>query len=177
MNRRGFSLIELLFALTMSTTVLLLAAKVVHSAIDISTASTQRAAHQENVSRLAQQFRLDVHRAIQCEVVEEKTMTLRLESGEVVRYEAMEGRVEYRMTAGENLVRHDAFPFKATTQCRFVILDQPRRCAMTVAELLPWRGELPRIDRQVEAVLGRSLVEGWSGRASRGDGANVEESQ
>ncbi len=177
MKRSGFSLIEALFAITMSTTLLLLAAKVLHSAIDMSSASNQRAAQQENVMRLAQQFRVDVHRAIQCEVLDERTVTLRMEGDEVVRYEALEGRVDYRVTAGENLVRHDSFPFKSITQCRFATLEHPRRCAMTIAELLPFRGELPRIDRQVEAVLGRALIAGLVSREAQGDVSSLEESQ
>jgi prepilin-type N-terminal cleavage/methylation domain-containing protein len=177
--RRAFTLVELLITMAAGSALMLLAVGLVHQTMHLTSVARGRADEHRAISRLAAQFRHDVHRAD--DVFIESAQTVRIRSGEF-------GEVTYivkpqgcvRVASGQPAERsgperyaHESFALQPGGGVYWELMDQPRRAAMSIYRserpgseivLRPLASDLPSQGRpptlRVEAVIGRMTANG-----------------
>lgn len=111
--RQGYSLIELVVVMSMLSVLLALTGTTFYFLMRSEKSVTQSLVTERSVSRLANQFRDDVHQSIRCEqaggVGEKKTeLTLKTDDQHQVQYRTTKGGLtRYQVEAGNAVARED----------------------------------------------------------------------
>jgi prepilin-type N-terminal cleavage/methylation domain-containing protein len=123
---RGFTLVELLIVLSVASAMLLVATSVLYLLKQAQTSTHQRLAVQRSVTRLARQFREDVHRAGAMERLPKPlgspnvvTWSLAMEGGVAVNYELRTGSLR-RVQTADTTRRHEDFRLPPGTEASMV---------------------------------------------------------
>ena len=113
-SRRGFTLVELLIVLSAATALLMVATSVLYLLKEADVSTRQRLAFQRSVTRLARQFREDVHRAGAIERLPKQpnspniaTWRLAMEGGAAVNYELGAGSLRRVLIADATNTHED----------------------------------------------------------------------
>ncbi len=113
-SRRGFTLVELLIVLSVTTAMLLIGTSVLYLLKQAQVNTRQRLGFERNVTRLARQFREDVHRAGAMERLPKTpnspnvvTWSLAMEGGMAVHYEVQAGSLRRVQTADTTNLHED----------------------------------------------------------------------
>lgn len=161
MNRRAFTLVELLVSMSVGSTLLVLAIGMVHRAMTLETTARGRAATHRTALRLADQFRRDIHHASAVSLPEGSNgnapaqLRIELPNQEPTTYAATDrGVIRLQQLASEQ-TRREEFFFPAGYQIDFAELQSPRRAVLTVRRETGLTGYAPRVELHVEAVVGR----------------------
>ncbi len=154
----GFTLIEMMAAMTVSSTLLVLATGMIHQAMRLQTRGRQQAARQQTALHLASQFRRDVQRSRQASLGRDGAV-LTLEPGRIgeaaITYTAQDGKVVRDQLRADR--RHGREPFRFTPDClaHFELLPGPRRAVLVVTRPVDRLGGKERLELHVEAVVDR----------------------
>ncbi len=113
-SRRGFSLIELLIVLSVGTAMLMVAMSVLYMLKETQVTMRQRLTEGRMITRLADQFRDDVHAASRIERVsgeapspDKAVWQFAVGPDTVVRYEVGDGAVRRARLAGTDKIQED----------------------------------------------------------------------
>jgi len=153
--RPGFSLIELLLAMSVGSTVMVLSVGLVHRTLLNVSAATLASEHQSTMNRLVQSFRDDVHRATDADVVSPRSLSVTMSDGTEVTYQCVSNVVHRRQRLDKDSVRRESFSFLERTQIKFESLESPRRISLNASRETGLKGRRSVIDRHAEAVIGR----------------------
>jgi hypothetical protein len=107
------------------------------------------------LNRLAQEFRRDVHRAAQCTTTSADRMQLRMPDESEITYVVNENRVIRRQPRQQRLEHRESFEFSSSATAVFESRSEPNRAVLTVVDRPHPSINHTRIDRKVEAVVGR----------------------
>ncbi len=173
-DRQAFTLTELLITMSAGSTLMMLAVGLVHQSMHLTTAARGRADEHRAISKLANQFRQDVHWADEVVVESAETVRLSIRSVGEVTYDCQASEC-VRLAPGEPATGDQAarphrerFLLKTGGAVLFEMLEQPSRAVLTVfrgevsgkqAILNVSSGDTPARSRppalRVEAVIGR----------------------
>jgi len=115
-NRRGYSLIEMLVVIAVSSVVIALAVALLQSLFTADRATRDHVAGQQSLRRLADDFRDDAHAAVKLAAVQAAAdakatpaWELEMDASRKVRYAASTGRVVREETAAGKMLRREVY--------------------------------------------------------------------
>jgi prepilin-type N-terminal cleavage/methylation domain-containing protein len=166
MSRRpGYSLVELLVVMTVATVVLGAAGVLLHTVLRTDQAVRDEQQAHAGISRLAEQFRADVHAAVAVEppaaeagaAAQPVEYRLRLPAGQTVLYRFETGKASRLEQAGQEVKRRETFTLPGDNMARIELRDNP---PPTVASLvLSSTGEAPGrppgVTARIDAVVAK----------------------
>ncbi len=158
MKNRGFTLVEMVAVISVSSVLLVLATGVVHRAMRIDTAWRERADVTRAMTRLAHDLRRDAHRAQSVEITQDP-LVLRIvfaDDAEVSYQVVGEKIVRERQAAGEQTER-EYYKKPADYGLEITILASPERVELRLTHDVKLVGIEPRTVLHVEAQVGRLL--------------------
>ncbi|MCA9195175.1 MAG: prepilin-type N-terminal cleavage/methylation domain-containing protein [Planctomycetales bacterium] len=128
---RGFSLVEMLVAISGSSLVLLAAAQMMHVAFNLSDQTQESVVDYIRLERLAQRFGHDVHQAQSMELTANECH-LRSSSSSI-SYRVLENEIAVIETAGEDdIIQREQFALGRDLTARFEELEHPRRAVLRI---------------------------------------------
>jgi hypothetical protein len=154
-KRAGFTLIELTVTMGAGGTLMFLAIGLVHQTMSLSSIGRERCDHQRTTTRLASQFRRDVHRAQQYSVESPSSVQLVLPGDGVVSYQAEDNHLIRLQPLDDGTTRREVFRLEERSSVTLESLQDPTRAVLTIMHHPPATAAQPRLDRRVEALLGR----------------------
>lgn len=156
-NRRGFTLVEILIALSASSVLMVLAIGLVHRSMSANSLARKRADHQRTLLRLTDRFRDDVHRGEEADLFDTTRLQLHLTGGRSVDYvlDGSDCRREEVLDGGGKLV--ETFKLLSGSQISFDEVENPDRIVMRATRAATGKGGQPLVDAHTEAVVGRML--------------------
>lgn len=157
-SRSAFTLIELSITMAAGGTLMLLAIGLVHQTMSLSSMGRRQADHQRTTTRLATQFRHDVHRAKQSTVESPSGLQLILAGDNRVSYRAQGNRLTRLQPLEDGTTRRDVFTLHEHSSVAFRALDEPSRVELTILRYAPLTDAQPRPDRGIQALLGRLIA-------------------
>ncbi len=154
----GFTLVEMLVAITLSSSVMLVAVALVHRALDHHVQARGRVQAAVAFNRFAEQFRLDVHQARAMESSDEG-LELLGQDGATISYVAA-GHVLTRKQPQAAQLHVSQVELNRDCTVGFVV-DRERAIATLLVEI---RAEAlaARVERRVAAALGLFSRSTWS---------------
>jgi len=155
MRRQGISLIELILALSLGSTVMVLAVTLVHRTLTHVSIAAERFDHQTAMNRLVQSFRSDVHRATDAQLSSPNLLRLRMPDDVVVTYRCQSGVVRRSEPLSDDRERRESFAFLAQTEVVFERLASPERIAFSATRKGLLKESQSIVDRRVQGVIGR----------------------
>ena len=152
----GFTLIEMLVVLSVGGLLTGLAIQILERALATGTNTTRQLDEARNLNRFADQFRSDVHLAIDVVVDSPTKVVARLENG-AVTYAYSDGAVQRAETAQGAGIRNELYVLGDTRSISIVPQGNPNRLQLTVQSNTGLKQSPTRTDRVVVAETGRRL--------------------
>lgn len=182
--RRGVSLTELLVLMSSCTLVLSMSAVLLHRVMQIEVDSRSIVDAERSCSRLARQFRGDVHEAISIDIKNDKPtdgefLVLQLRQNQTVVYSRSNGNIGRILSRKDKVLARDEFVGQRSSTVGVRAEESPRRVILTIAS--PIRDESGDQAKQllslkaipvglaIEACVGRN--ERWTRLASEQESA------
>lgn len=155
--RRGFTIVELMIAMTASSVLLVVSVGLIHRAMTLHVTARQQDALQHAALRLSRQVRSDLRRAESAAVAgDELRLTFPAsDSAPQATYVASPELVVREQLHETGPPRREAFRFPRCAQIEFSELNTPERIGLTVWRNGPAEGTPPRVVLQLEATVGR----------------------
>jgi hypothetical protein len=172
MSRRpASSLIELLIVMSACSAILTLCAGLLHRAMHVQSRARSDCDAERNATRLSQQFRLDVHRALAHRTVgadfgEDVFLELTLPDNAVLRYAVVGSAVSRKLLQDGDIVAREEYSFPSSINVGVHHEDRPNRLTLTIlAQSIaadgPNKQSLPHVSSPISlhavAVMGRDL--------------------
>ena len=161
-RRRGFSLVEMLACISVGSVLLVLSMKVIHRTMRIESRARETAAVQHHATRLARQFRRDVHQAESMQIgrqePEQNALELTLSGGLPTVYLAEPGHVVRTQQLPDGTTHRDCFSLPDDCSVHLAQLDSPARAVLTIDRDTRLVGVAPRIELHIEAVIGKLSI-------------------
>jgi hypothetical protein len=170
--RRGVSLAELLVVMIACVAVISLSSQLICRVMRAQMDSRGHADVERSALRLSRQFRSDVHRTVEAEIVSDKNevlATLELAGGDIAEYRCDDQEIERTILRDGERISLEEYRFPETIKCDVKQLADPPRLQLTALAaptLVPTFGKstaeelvaMPPanpVHVQIEAVLGR----------------------
>lgn len=157
-RRRAFTLVEMLIAISLGSSLLLLATQMIHQTMNVSRTNQDRADVALSESRFARQFRRDVHQAISFDLLDEGHLILSLSDNRECSYAFRAGNVERRLLQEGELLQVEAFNLGEGGVVTIEELSTPKRLSAKLVRVSGIRHLDPLLNRKVEAVVGKMLL-------------------
>lgn len=145
--RHGFTLIEIIIGFAVSSLVMLIGVTLIHRSMELSHDITNECDSLRSQIRWVEQFRDDAHQAIDAQLDSTSHLKLLGRDGDWVEYRVEPSKVTRLDSEG----RHEALAL--STQQSITLRRDVKRIVMEWSRKTPVSE--PRLDRRVEAVLGR----------------------
>jgi prepilin-type N-terminal cleavage/methylation domain-containing protein len=158
MRRRGYTLIEMLVVITVSTVMMGIAVQVLYLLARLEYGGREHVSRATIVARLADQFRSDVHaalRPIPTEAAEKNQWQFALAGDRAVTYRALPGEVERREQVAGKPVRQESYALPADSAADIVIHTDPAPAMASLVITLPGTASAAGQDIRIDAVLSR----------------------
>ena len=156
MNRnRAFTLVEVLLTLTMGSSLMILAIGLVHQSLSLSKLGKVRGEHDMNVSRLAQQFRQDVHATEAVTATSTDALQLEMLDGSTVVYSTVEAGLRRVHTLREGPNAQDLFTFEPLCSIQFQAHSSNQVVQLQLERRFDDKQIAPRVELQVVARISR----------------------
>ncbi|QDV67841.1 hypothetical protein Poly24_15450 [Rosistilla carotiformis] len=149
----GFTLVELVVAMSFGSVLMLLAIGIVHQSLTFSQLGQARADQDRALVRLDRQFRQDVHRSEGFEQSDPQTLQLTIDDSRVV-YTFGTHTIQRQTEVNDKQQDRELFELNDRSQIELLTLDAPQRLGIVVRSDPQLHGVAPRTDRQIIAVPG-----------------------
>lgn len=153
--RKGFTLVELLTTMTMGSSIMFLAIGLVHQSMTMSKLAKVRWEHDQSLARLAQQFRNDVHTAVEVTSISSESLSLKLPDNTTVTYKFEAETLRWEKTSPSTEAAHDTFLFSPGCLGVFSHQADPKLIVLHVERRLDSTEFLPPVDLRIVAAIGR----------------------
>jgi prepilin-type N-terminal cleavage/methylation domain-containing protein len=123
-SRRGFTLIEMVAAVTISTVLMGIAVLLLHSLLKSHNSGREHMNYYRTVNRLAEQFRSDAHATVKTSSGDDGKFFDFLPNtadSAKIRYQLLPGRIDRTELKGDTTVRQDSYMLLADMQASFKI--------------------------------------------------------
>jgi prepilin-type N-terminal cleavage/methylation domain-containing protein len=153
---RGYTLVEMLAAMTVGGVLLVIAAQVVTRAMQIDTTRRQQADISRSMTRLSRELRRDVHQARSVTITRDPlALKIELEEGGEVEYLiAPDEMIRSSRRDGEQPQR-EYYKKLTSQQVALTTLTSPERVELHITQEMPLVGEAPRTVLHTTAEVGR----------------------
>ncbi len=150
-QRRGFSLIEMLLTMTVGSALMVLAMTLLQQAMSLSSQTQKQCDSDRTTHQLCEQFRRDAHSASTV-ITNDHAETIFIVDFESVLYRVLDGTViRTRPTQQE----YERYKLGESASVTIEPLDPPTRISLTVRRQPSLKHVGPRTDRQVTVSVGR----------------------
>lgn len=178
LRERGYSLIEMMACLSISSIILTLSVQLMQRTMRLSGSAREQAQAQLTAVRLATQFRTDVQQGKNVRLVADPvdvsaaldgavaadawlaTATLAIEGAgpQALEWRATPANVERVRYLEDGRVHRERYLFPDDFRIELGLLDEPKRAFLSVVRSGDAVGVAPRVLRRFEAVVGRNPV-------------------
>lgn len=152
---QGFTLIEMLVAISFGSSIMLTAVALVHTAFKLQSQTQSRLEQASTLDRYVEQFRRDASLADRVELPTEKTLKLFFVDEQLVEYQVDENQITRRAFDGDELQQVEPVQLEAGRTSRFAQVESGR---CVVLDILASEGNqsagAPRSVRQAVVALG-----------------------
>ena len=156
-QRRGFSLIEMLLTMTVGSALMVLAMTLLQQAMTLSSQTRRQCDSDRATHRLCEQFRRDAHTASAVTTNTSEETVFAIDSDSVI-YRVLDGTVTRTRSIQQENERYDLGP---SASVEIKTLDQPERIRLTVRRQPSLKHVGPRIDRQIAGPFIRGVQLAW----------------
>ncbi len=154
-RRQGYTLIEMLIAISVGSSIMLTAVALVHTTFKLQSQAQSRLERANSLDRYVEQFRRDAARAARVELPTDKTLRVFLDEGRRVEYTVEESRVIRRAYTGDELWQTESVQLAAGHTARFAQAVSERCVAFDIVERESAQSATEkRADRQTVVALG-----------------------
>jgi len=158
MPRRGYTLVEMLVVITISTVMLGVAVQVLYLLARLERGGREHVNRATIVARLADQFRSDVHAALRpmpTDGAEKNQWQFALAGDRTVTYRALPGEVERREQIAGEPARQESYVLPADAAAEIAIRTDPAPAIASLVITLPGPAAATGPEIRIEAVLSR----------------------
>lgn len=162
---RGFTLVEMLVTMTVSSTLLVMAVGMIHQTMTLHSQGRLRGDRQRTALRLARQFRHDIQRCHQVALQQDgATMNLEIQQPQpvTVTYTIQDGQIVRDQPRADGQHQREPFPLDPRDRAHFELLPDPRRAVLVVTHPVDRIAGKERIELHLEAVVGRHRVHSFA---------------
>lgn len=152
-RRSGFTLVEVLMVITFASTLLVLAAQLIHRGMTFSKANQSRTELSQSCRLLATQFRRDVHQSANVDLESPQSLVLNPKSARRVEYVVSETTTMRRAFRDGSVYHREIYRFAQPTTIEFELLTDPQRIALRIETRHGLKGVEPKLERNIVAVL------------------------
>lgn len=159
MNRKGFSLLETMVAVSASFILILMAIGLIHQSFRLSSIAKSRNESLAVQTRLARQFRDDVHQSTEAEIDPEGSLHLKTEPNGLItyRFETTPNCAVIRVSDSSQAVkeRREIFFLGATCVVQFEQSTEPERILLSIDSFAPEDPTIRRTETRITASVDR----------------------
>ena len=149
-QRHGFSLIEVLLAVTFGSLIMVSAVNLIQRAMAHQTELQHRAEQTRTFERFAERFRSDIHRATRVEPIP-SGLLLRIESGDRISYSVSDQQLVCQRTVGSGQ-QIEIAKLADDQTATFDYQPSTRTCELQL--LVTAADQAPRVQRHIAAAVG-----------------------
>lgn len=161
-QRGGFTLRELMIAITVGSTVMMTAVGLIHHAFDWSTQAKHRRQDDQTFFNLSRQLRQDLHQAGDARVHQPNSTEASLELSIVdhdtntyaVTYTIDDQQINRIETRDDNTVRREDYRFKHRREITFTKLDSDNQVQLNIKAISPFASTEAPVWRTMRASIG-----------------------
>ena len=165
--RNGGTLVEMMVVFAVGGTLLTLGAGMVHQSMLISRAAASRCDRLHSANRFIEQFRLDVHSAslLACPSVD--SMMMEGKDGSRIAYACENNLIKRTQIRSNGSTQNETLTLDEKAVGIFGVQDEARIATLSVQTNLGLNSTQRRLDRSIQAVIGRAMAESPSNGGSR----------
>lgn len=158
MKYRGFTLVEMVAVIGVSSVLLALSTEAIHRAMRLDSNWRAREKTSRSVDRLFHELRRDVHQTEKVELRQNPLeLTLKLADDSIVHYEMANGKIVRERTDDAKRVQREYYDKPDDHLLKIETLGNPQRIELTLTRDAKLVGIAPRVVLRVEAEVGRWL--------------------
>jgi len=162
--RKGFTLVELLVAMTMGSTLLVLSIGLVHQTMMLSKTIRKTCERGHATNRFVEQFRADIHSSKQVTCTEPGLLTLDWSNGladvtNKVVYRRSNQRVSREESANDGLIRREDLVLGERSFATFQLSEEGTIACFEIQTETRQLDTSVRLDRRIEAMVGRTAMQ------------------
>jgi hypothetical protein len=154
-KKKGNIMIEAMISIAAGSVVMLLAIQLVHQALKLSVQTRQHATETQTLSRLARQFRSDIHSAVSWDTPSQDQMRIQFPDGAAIVYQFENHHVVRKLVDRLQIPSHESYSIAEDSLVKFDRLASPDRCVLSVERQSRASGQTPLLNMQVAAIAGR----------------------
>ena len=131
-RRSGYTLIELMVVLSVSSTLLMVAVGWIHQSMTLASAMRDRQHHHQSLMRLSRQLRDDVHRGVSASMASDEQLVITFADGKKLSYTIKENGIWRQSIGGDGPVLQDNFEFFRPVAARWDVSELPDWISLVV---------------------------------------------
>jgi prepilin-type N-terminal cleavage/methylation domain-containing protein len=157
-RRSGYTLIELMVVLSVSSTLLMVSVGWIHQSMTLASTMRDRQHHHQNLMRLSRQLRDDVHHGRSVSMASDQQLVITFADDQKLSYTITDNGIWRRSINGGGPVSQDSFEF-----------SQPVAARWDASELPDWISLVVARKHRVSTPIDGPLTDGSMSTAIRGD--------
>lgn len=131
-RRSGYTLIELMVVMSVSSTLLMVAVGWIHQSMTLASAMRDRQHHHQSLMRLSRQLRDDVHRGNSVAMVGDEQLVITFADGPKLSYTISENGISRKSIDGDGPALQDNFEFFRPVAARWDVSGLPDWISLVV---------------------------------------------
>lgn len=143
-RRTGFTLVETLVGISVSSVLMVVSLGVVHRVLNLEANSRDEIRVGRSLTRLSHDFRHDVQRAVAVEVEQEAELMLTLADGSSISYHLTEEYLLRERHVDDAVTQRETYDLPRDAAVRITEQESPNRLALSVSRDLKLNAVAPR---------------------------------
>ena len=160
--RRGTTLVEMLVVFAVGGTLLTLGAGMVHQSMLISRAAASKCDRLHSANRFVERFRLDIHSARQFACPSKNSITMESDDGSQIAYACENNWIQRTQIHANGNKQHETLTLDEKAMGVFGVREDAHIATLAIQTNSGLNSSQPRLDRSIEAVIGRAMIESAS---------------
>ncbi len=165
-KRNGTTLVEMLVVFAVGGTLLTLGAGMVHQSMLISRAAASKCDRLHSANRFFEQFRLDIHAASQFRCPSKDSMVIQRKDGSQIAYACENYLIKRTQIRSNGSKQNETLTLDEKAVGILGVREEARIATISIQTAPGLINSQPRLDRSIEAVIGRSIFESASNGGS-----------
>ncbi|TWU28054.1 prepilin-type N-terminal cleavage/methylation domain-containing protein [Bythopirellula polymerisocia] len=154
-RRKGFTLVEVMAAISVGSVLLVLSLGVVHRALNLESNSRDQARVSHSLTRLSHDFRHDVQRAMDVDLGQEAALVLSMANESTVTYTIAEKYLLREQVLDDGVAQREFYDLPPEAVVQFLESEAPSRLELSITHDLKLFGVEPRPILHTVVEVGR----------------------